>query len=65
MAWNKQSILRYGIEKYEVKWALGSITMNKASGGDKSPAELLKILKYCVVKVAFICQQSLKTQQWP
>ena len=39
--------------------------MNKASAGDKSPAELLKILKYSIVKVAFICQQSLKTQQWP
>ena len=50
----------------EVKWALGSITMNKASGGDGIPVELLQILKDDVVKVLHsICQQIWKTQQWP
>ena len=48
----------------EVKWALGSITMNKASGGDRIPAELLRILKDDAVKVLHsICQQIRKTQQ--
>ena len=50
----------------EVKWALGSITMNKASGGDGIPVELLQILKDDAVKVLHsICQQIWKTQQWP
>ena len=50
----------------EVKWALESITMNKASGGDGIPVELLQILKNYAVKVLHsICQQILKTQQWP
>ena len=50
----------------EVKWALGSITTNKASGGDGIPVELLQILKDDAVKVLHsICQQILKTQQWP
>ena len=50
----------------EVKWALGSITMTQASGGDGIPAKLLKILKGEVVKVLHsICQQIWKTQQWP
>ena len=50
----------------EVKWALGSITMNKASRGDRIPAELFKIPKDDVVKVLHsICQQIWKTQQWP
>ena len=50
----------------EVKWALGSITMNKASGGDGIPIELFQILKDDVVKVLhLICQQIWKTQQWP
>ena len=50
----------------EVEWALGSITMNKASGGDGIPAELLKILKDDAVKVLHsICKQIWKTQQWP
>ena len=50
----------------EVKWALGSITMNKASGGDGIPVELFQILKYDAVKVLHsICQQIWKTQQWP
>ena len=54
------------ILKYEVKWALGSITMNKASGGDEIPVELFKILKDDAVKVLHsICQQIGKTQQWP
>ena len=50
----------------EVKWALGSITMYKASGGDGIPVELFQILKYDAVKVLnLICQQIWKTQQWP
>ena len=50
----------------EVKWALGSITMNKASGGDGIPVELFKILKDDAVKVLHsIHQQIWKTQQWP
>ena len=49
----------------KVKWALGSITTNKASGGDEIPAELLQILKDEAVKVLYsICQQIWKTQQW-
>ena len=50
----------------EVKWALGSITMNKASGGDGIPVELFQILKDDAVKMLHsICQQIWKTQQWP
>ena len=50
----------------KVKWALGSITMNKASGGDGIPAELLLIPEDDAVKVLHsICQQTWKTQQWP
>ena len=50
----------------EVKWALGSIAMNKASGGDGIPAELFQILKDDAVKVLHsICQQISETQQWP
>ena len=50
----------------EVKWALGSITTNKASGGDGIPAELFQILKDDAVKVLYsTCQQIWKTQQWP
>ena len=50
----------------EVKWALGSITMSKASGGDGIPVELFQILKDDAVKVLHsICQQIWKTQQWP
>ena len=50
----------------EVKWALGSITVNEASGGDRIPAELFQILKNDAVKVLHsICQQIWKTQQWP
>ena len=48
------------------KWALGSITTNKASGGDGIPAELFEILKHHAVKVLHsICQQIWKAQQWP
>ena len=50
----------------EVRWALGSITTNKASGGDGIPIELFQILKDDAVKVLHtICQQIWKTQQWP
>ena len=50
----------------EDKWALGSINMNQASGGDRIPAELFQILKSDAVKVLHsICQQRWKTQQWP
>ena len=50
----------------EVKWALGSITTNKASGGNRIPVELFQILKDDAVKVLHaICQQIWKTQQWP
>ena len=53
------------ILKYKVKWALGSITMNKASGGDGIPLELFQILKDDAMKVLdSICQQIWKTQQW-
>ena len=50
----------------EVKWALGSITMNNASGGDGISDELFQILKDDAVKVLYsVCQQIWKTQQWP
>ena len=50
----------------EVNWALGSITTNKASGGDGIPVELFQILKDDAMKVLHsICQQIWKTQQWP
>ena len=50
----------------EVKWALGSITRNKVSGGDGIPVELFQILKDDAVKVLHsVCQQIWKTQQWP
>ena len=54
------------ILKCEVKWALGNITTNKASGGDGIPIELFQILKDGAMKVLHsICQQIWKTQQWP
>ena len=54
------------ILEYEVKWALGNITMNKAGGGDGIPVELFQILKDGAVKVLHsTCQQIWKTQQWP
>ena len=50
----------------KVKWALGSITTNKANGSDRIPVELFQILKDDAVKVLrSICQQIWKTQQWP
>ena len=58
--------LKPDILECEVKWALGSITINKASGGDGIPVELFQILKNDAVKVLHaICQQVWKTQQWP
>ena len=58
--------LEPGILECEVKWALGSITMNKASGGDGIPVGLFQILKDDAMKVLHsICQQIWKTQQWP
>ena len=57
---------RNHILECEVKWALRSITMNKASGDDGIPVELFQILKDDAVKVLHsICQQIGKTQQWP
>ena len=56
--------LELDILECEVKWALGSITMNKASGGDGIPPELLQVLKDDAVKVLHsMCQQIWKTQQ--
>ena len=58
--------LEPGILECEVKGVLGSITTNKASGGDGVPVELFQILKDDAVKVLHsICQQIWKTQQWP
>ena len=57
--------LKPDILEHEVKWTSGSITMNKASGGNGIPVELFQILKDDAVKVLHsICQQSWKTQQW-
>ena len=58
--------LELDIQECEIKWALGSITANKASGGDGIPVELFQDLKDDAVKVLHsICQQIWKTQQWP
>ena len=58
--------LELDVLECEVKWALGSITTNKASGDDRNPAELFKIPPDDTVKVLqSVCQQSWKTQQWP
>ena len=57
--------LEADILECEVKWALGSIIKNKASGGDGIPVELFQILKDDAVKVLHsVCQQIWKTQQW-
>ena len=67
MVWTyqKQKIFTCILE-YEVKWGLGSITMNKVSKGDGIPVELFQILKDDAVKVLHsVCQQIWKTQQWP
>ena len=54
------------ILEYKVKWASGSTTINKASGGDRIPVEIFQILKDDAVKVLHsTCQQIWKTQQWP
>ena len=54
------------IQECDIKWTLGVITTNKASGGDRIPVELFQILKDDAVKVLHsICQQIWKTQQWP
>ena len=58
--------LELDILECEVKWTLGSITTNKASGGDESPAELFQILDDAAAQVLHsICQQIWKTQLWP
>ena len=58
--------LELDILECEVRWTLGSITANKASGGDRIPVKLFQILKDDSVKVLHsICQQIWKTQQWP
>ena len=58
--------LESDILECKVKWALGSITVNKVSGGDGIPVELFQILKDDAVKVLHsIYQQNWKTQQWP
>ena len=49
----------------EIKWALGGITVNKASGGYGIPAELFKILKLCCESAALNMPGNLDTQQWP
>jgi len=60
------TLLEPDILECGIKWALGSITTNKASGGDGIPVELLKILKDDAVKMLHsVCQQIWKTQQWP
>ena len=57
--------LELDILECEVKWTFGSITMNRASGGDEIPAELFQILQDDAVKVLHsVCQQIWKTQQW-
>ena len=67
--YNHDGVITYvepDILECEVKWALGSITTNQASGGDGMAAELFKILKDDAVKVLHsICQQIWNTQQWP
>ena len=58
--------LKPDILEFEVKWVLGSITMNKVTGGDGIPVELFQIIKDDAIKVLnSICQQIWKTQQWP
>ena len=68
MTWYQTSwyVSRPDIPECEVKWVLGSITTNKASGGDRIPVELFQILKDDAVKVLHsICQQIWKIQWWP
>ena len=64
MVWSPH--LKPDILECEVKWVLGSITTNKAIGGDRIPVELFQILKDDAVKVLpLVCEQIWKTQQWP
>ena len=67
--YNYDSVITYlepDILECEVKWTIGSITMNKASGGDGIPVELFQILKHDAVKVLHsIYQKIWKIQQWP
>ena len=67
--YNHDGVVTYlepDILECEVKWAVGSITTNKTSGGDGIPAELFQILKDDAVKVWHsVCQQIWKTQLWP
>ena len=63
---NQDGVISHGepdILECEIKWALGSININKANGGDGNPVELLQILKDDAVKVLNSCQQIWKTQQ--
>ena len=61
-----RDLVTHKVKECEVKWALESITTNKASGGDGIPVELFQILKDDAVKVLHSkCQQTWKTQQWP
>ena len=65
---NHDGVITYlepDILECEVKWALGSITTNKASGGDRIPVELFQILKDDVKVLHSICQEIWETQQWP
>ena len=66
--YNHDGVITYletDILEFEDKWALGSITMNKASGGDGIPVELSQVLKDDALKVLqSICQQIWKTQKW-
>ena len=60
------TLLEPDILESKIEWALGSISMNKASGDDGIPVELFQILKDVAVKVPHsICQETWKTQQWP
>ena len=60
------SHLESDVLECKVKWALENITTNKASGGDRNPAELFQILKVDAIKLLYsIYQQIWKTQQWP
>ena len=65
---NHDGVIHHHLEsdilECEVKWALGSITMNKASGGDGIPVELFQILNDAVKVLHSICQQIWKTEQW-
>ena len=61
---NHDGVITHVLE-CEVKWALGSITTNRASGGDGIPVELFQILKDAVKVLHTVCKQIWRTQQWP